>query len=658
MRKHWRLPIVGFGAIALSFLAFGWRTHTPQNYHTPQELESLRAMSGDLPDVQNALFAGSGLCAGCHGNDPEEQGFITESGWNVNPTDFWRASIMANSAKDPFWKAKVSHEVAVNPAHQGLIEDKCTSCHTPLGHFGAHYENPETQYSMADLADDELALDGISCNACHQQSPVGLGTRFTGDLTFVTDTLFGPFGAGKDEEPLLSAPMTNFVGFEPMYGEHMGKSELCAGCHTLITQAIDPENSEIQDIHFVEQATYHEWLNSIYGGNDLALRRECQSCHMPKINAEAKISSGYAWLLPRGPITSHYMMGSNTFMLEMFKNNIELLGLSATEAQFDSSIAYTLDMLQNQSVLLHVDEAGYLDDTLSFTVKLENLAGHKFPSGYPSRRAYIEFIATNDEGETLFHSGALDADYEVVGHDENYEPHYDVITQEDQVQIYELVFGDTNGDVSTVLLRGAAPIKDNRLTPVGFTTSHAVYDTTFIAGNALNDPNFNFEAGEEGSGTDEITYRIALNGIDGNIHVTASLHYQAAPPKWNEEMFAYDTPEIELFRELYLAQGAAPVLVAEESISTTVDYIERLRAPSFGVYPNPTFDGRIRLKGLPAERRDGRFEYRVFDMSGRQVLEGRLISGEEWITIPGSAGSYIIAIETGSGMMTQRVLKL
>lgn len=676
MRNSWRLPVVGAGVIALSFATLGWRTHTEKNYHTPEEHAMIRAMSGELPDAANALFAGSGLCSGCHGSDPNAFANMTAEGWDTNPTDMWRASIMANSAKDPFWRAKVTHEVAVNPQHQGIIEHKCTSCHTPLGHFGmlAEQENgggddengngdddggrSTALYSFHDAINDELALDGISCNACHQQSPNGIGTRFTGDLTFVNDTLFGPFGGGKDEAPIFGAPMTNFVGFEPVYGDHMAKSELCAGCHTLITQAISPDGEIQEDISFVEQATYHEWLNSVYASDDQLLRQECQDCHMPKIPTEVVISSGYAFLQPRGPISNHWMVGSNTFMLEMFKNNIELLGLTATEAQFDSSIAYTLDMLQNQSVLLAVEQADYADDTLSFAVRLENLAGHKFPSGYPARRAYVEFIALDDEGNTLFHSGAMDENYEVVGHDPDFEPHYDVIRSEDQVQIYELVIASTTGDVTTVLLRGAEPLKDNRLTPKGFTTSHAVYDTTLIAGNALSDPNFNFEGGVEGSGTDELTYRIGMNGYEGNVHVTARLYYQASPPKWNEEMFEFSTPEIDLFRELYLEQGAAPVLIDEDELTVTVDYVQRIKSPELSIYPNPTTDGRVWISGLPADRRDVNPEYRIFNLRGQLIDQGQLRGDRTELVIQGAPGSYIIAVSQGSGWLTKRVVKL
>ena len=657
LKPHW----IAVGIIGISLAALGWSSSTPhadQPYHSSEEMAAILAAAGDLPTGQNALFAGSGLCAGCHGLDPDGLAFVTESGWNINPTDFWRASIMANSSKDPWWRAKVTHETAVNPAHAGIIEHKCTSCHTPSGHFNHNFENPGTLYTFHEAINDSLGLDGVSCASCHQQDPDGLGTRFTGNLTFVEDTIFGPFGGGKNENPIFGAPMTNFVGFEPVYGAHMGKSELCAGCHTLITEAITPSGEISEGLYFVEQATYHEWLNSEYASESPSLRRECQSCHMPKINTEVVVSSGYSFLQPRGPITNHYMVGSNTFMLEMFKNNIELLGIAATETQFDSTIAYTLDMLQNQSVLMDIEESGYSEDTLAFEIRIENLAGHKFPSGYPARRAYIEFIATAENGDTLFHSGALQDDYEVAGHDEDFEPHYDVIRAEDEVQIYELVIGSTTGDVTTVLLRGAEPLKDNRLTPRGFSMNHPAYDTTLIAGNALNDPNFNFEGGFEGSGTDNITYRIGLNGYEGEVNVVARMHYQASPPKWNEEMFAFNTPEIDLFRDLYEQQGAMPVLVKEASATATVSHIAELKKPKFSVFPNPTSDGMVTVARLPEGYFHPSNRIRVFNMQGKLVLDEPMLRNQQQIQLPAAGGSYIIAIDTPRGMLTQRVVKL
>ncbi len=68
-----------------------------------------------LPIDSNVLFPTAKLCSGCHGHDPNMNALITTSGVDVNIYDDWRSSMMANSAKDPFWRAKVTHEILVNP---------------------------------------------------------------------------------------------------------------------------------------------------------------------------------------------------------------------------------------------------------------------------------------------------------------------------------------------------------------------------------------------------------------------------------------------------------------------------------------------------------------------------------------------------------------
>lgn len=96
------------------------------------------------------------------------------------------------------------------------------------------------------------------------------------------------------------------------------------------------------------------------------------------------------------------------------------------------------------------------------------------------------------------------------------------------MQIYELVMADVNGDFTTVLERAKEPLKDNRLVPLGFLTSHPGYDTTRIAGTALLDPNFNRNTlNEEGSGTDLIHYRIPMNGWSGALTATTRVFYQS-----------------------------------------------------------------------------------------------------------------------------------
>ncbi len=568
-------------------------TEISKHHHTAEEINQMMAAAGGgdittLPSGDiDGFFRGSGLCEGCHGQDPNGVANVNAEGNDISPTSQWRATMMANSAKDPFWRAKVSHETAVNPQHKVDLEDKCTSCHAPLGHYGTQFDHGASHYSMEELVVDSLALDGVSCNACHAQSPDSLGDLFSGNLKFDQNRIYGPFGA-EGEAPIFSQPMTT-VGFQPLYGSHVDQSELCAGCHTLITNTVDLDGNYTGGT-FVEQATYHEWLNSIYA-EEGANNRECQSCHFPRINDPVVIASNSAFIGSRSPFGQHFMVGGNTFMLELMKNRIDELGIAATEDDFNKVIQRTMAQLTQETLELELFELEVDNDSASFELKLTNLSGHKFPSGYPSRRAFIEFLVEAENGDTLFHSGKIQNNYEVFGQNPTYEPHYTEISSEDQVQIYEMVMGDVNNDVTTVLERADHFIKDNRLTPIGFSSSHEVYDTTIVAGNAILDLDFNHEEGIEGSGSDRIVYKAPMNGYEGTADVTARVYYQSVPPKWNEEMFAFTTPEIDSFRDMYNEEGADPVVMEEATTTVFVQTTDELEIQSrLTIYPNPVIE--------------------------------------------------------------------
>ncbi|MCB0640153.1 MAG: hypothetical protein KDC44_00875, partial [Phaeodactylibacter sp.] len=159
----------------------------------------------------NALFAASGTCAPCHGHDPEMLASIDEFGNDVNLVDDWRSTMMGNSARDPLWRAKVSHEGLVNPGHQEALEDKCTSCHAPLGHFDAHHQGAAS-YTIADLENDPMGQDGVSCLACHQQVAEGIGSHHSGNLDIDTAKVaYGPYVSP------LATPMVLESGWTPVY---------------------------------------------------------------------------------------------------------------------------------------------------------------------------------------------------------------------------------------------------------------------------------------------------------------------------------------------------------------------------------------------------------------------------------------------------------
>ena len=96
---------------------------------------------------------------------------------------------------------------------------------------------------MAQLFQDSLALDGVSCVACHQQSPsvgntfsgVGFGLRQCHDLR--------PVRRRQGRRPSWKIPMMEYVGYNIQYGAHVDGSEICAGCHSLVTQTADMEGN-------------------------------------------------------------------------------------------------------------------------------------------------------------------------------------------------------------------------------------------------------------------------------------------------------------------------------------------------------------------------------------------------------------------------------
>ena len=644
--------------IALAFLIFGCilmfsmipiREHETA-FHTPEELANFTKHSTLFTPVDSSiLFPTASVCEGCHGFDPQMNAYVDNEGNDINIFDDWGTTMMANSAKDPFWRAKVSHEILVNPNHSLDLQTKCTSCHAPNGHATATLRGA-VHYTVNEMLGDSIALDGVNCATCHKISPEGLGETFSGVMNFDTNrVVYGPY-----EFP-FAAPMADFVGFEPLFSDHVHDAGMCASCHTLVTNSVDLDGNYTGD-SFVEQATYHEWLNSSYNTPSPITSTTCQNCHMPSINDSVVIASNLLFLQGRSPFAMHDLVGANTFMLELMKNYKEDLGINASDEAYDETIQKTMEMLQQQSVDIKLDVGQTDQDTAFFSLEIKNKAGHKFPSGYPSRRAFIEFVVISELGDTLFASGLLQPDFEVVGQDEEKEDHYNIITQEDQVQIYELVLGDVNGDFTTVLERSHTALKDNRLPPLGFTTLHEVYDTTRIYGNALTDSDFNFENGVEGSGADVIHYHIPMEGYSGLASVSAKVFYQALPPKWMAPMFAESTPEIDAFRDMFYATDNTPVLVASENLDSVnvllLSSTEELQNLKIKVYPNPTQDGIIFIS---ANENIEILKTQIYDDAGR--LLKTIIGNKTQIQLPPNRRVYFIEIETTEGTMMKKVLK-
>lgn len=613
-------------------------------YHTAEELETFSQIAGN-PLGPGEYFLTSQSCRGCHGYDTLMQANIDENGNDVNLFDRWEGSMMALSAKDPLWRAKVSHESLVNPAHANALETKCTSCHAPMGHYNAIYGGA-TSYTLADLVNDTLGLDGVSCAGCHTISP-SVGNTFSGSIPFdTTRQIYGPFPGP------FAGPMQLYEGYTPLYSPHMDESSVCSPCHTLITQTVDLSGNYTGS-DFVEQATYHEYLNSVFAGTSTT----CQTCHMPRLSDPIVIANGYITLQPRFPFNQHTFAGANLFMLKLMKNNKSSLGITASDANLDSSMAATMEMLQQKSVDFELISDGLTPDTAYYRVRIRNKAGHKFPSGYPARRAVLQLVVTDAAGDTVFQSGIFNPDYRVVGENPQFNPHYPSISQNHTSQIYEMVMGDVNGQFTSVLERGAMLLKDNRIPPEGFTTSASVYDTVKISADALADADFNKLNGTEGTGTDFTQFKIPVSGITGNIQVHARLYYQSVPPKWLDEMFTFNSAEIDTFRNMYNGADKTPVLVASDSLTDLLTGIPNTSAFQIRVTPTVSSDGEIMVE---IANQDRILFIEAYDPSGKKYIlrESGRFGNKARFTLPQASGIYIIRIETRFGKKSVKVMRI
>jgi hypothetical protein len=118
---------------------------------------------------------------------------------------------------------------------------------------------------------------------------------------------------------------------------------------------------------------------------------------------------------------------------------------------------------------------------------------------------------------------------------QHFQPHYQTIDSQDQVQIYEELVQNADGRFTTSFLRRDHLPKDNRLLPAGWTKAgpdpknfSGVYlEATYPKGGAEKDPQY-----QNGSGSDTVRYNVSLPaGLDSkNLSVRATLYYQSIPP--------------------------------------------------------------------------------------------------------------------------------
>ncbi len=514
---------------------------------------------------------------------------------DVSPFEEWRWSMMGLAGRDPIFFAQLESEIQLNGLHANgafspeEIQNLCLHCHGVMGQRQFVADHPgglfTVEIAMASDPDDPhskyggLARDGVSCMVCHQiqDDNLPLTEIETGDF-LVNPPQNGVLEAFGPYQNPNQAPMLKSLDVRPMGSDHIRDSRLCASCHTVNLPVLD-QFGQIIDKKY-EQATYLEWVNSAFA-DGRSQAQSCQECHMPNRSGgpqelEFKIANIQdqdfpetdnlapaedIQVFPRGDYRRHLLMSINTYALTLFQNYPDILGVriksffTGRDAGLQQAINNSVDGALNQSVRLDILDTSRAGNVITSRVQVRNIVGHRLPSGVGFRRLFLEFVVTDSTGETVWASGLTNNLGVILGPDGNplpseshapdgggqqtYQPHYQVIDSQDEVQIYEELIKDASGKFSTSFLTRVEDVKDNRLLPAGWTLNGpAGFQAEFAEatkphGAAASDPDFT-----DGTGSDTITYQTTLPAsAQGPFKVKATLYTQSIPPNYLSDRF-------------------------------------------------------------------------------------------------------------------------
>jgi hypothetical protein len=468
-----------------------------------------------------------------------------------------------------------------------------------------------------------LARDGINCSMCHHVAdqdldPQHLPQTFTGNFRVgPPDRLYGPFPNQASKEEIRPKPMQHALGITPEAGKQIAGSEMCGTCHTVFLPVFD-DAGKLAGTAF-EQTSYLEWLL----GNSSTHRpggqpgKSCQDCHMPHEYQGRPLRTGVANVqgtaypeadfllpgkdvdLPKRPYNRHTLYGLNVFLNAYAQQYPLLLGIRQQDymnpnvaAPLVTGLASALAVARQETAEVRVGALAWSGDELSAQVTVRNLAGHSLPSGVGFRRLFLDVEVFGAAGEVLWASGRtnevglilkgtsdepLPTESFQAGRDGlPFQRHRQVVTDEDQVQIYEELTQTSSLGFSSSFLHRYWTIKDNRLRPAGWNPANVAdaalrreyvdatrpgtgpernwwpvpkqeayrnpaYPAIDRYTDTLGDPDYAIAAHAQSGlpGIDQVTYRMRLSAAAklGARRVRVTLYSQSTPPYFLKQRF-------------------------------------------------------------------------------------------------------------------------
>lgn len=293
----------------------------------------------------------------------------------------WLGSMHAYAAEDPVFRAlnaKAQRET------EGEIGDFCVKCHAPLA--------VELGLTSDGLNLDELPqeLHGVTCYFCHQVD--GIEGTHNNPLSLAMDALM----RGRLSDALTHTGHEIGGREDAFRADRLASSQLCGSCHDIVT----PAGAHVE-------RTYAEWRESFFSDPDpdnperLALYGlGCNDCHMKRTTGAI---ADYPGVFGDRDRHGHSFVGVDVAVTDFPDSE---LGPVLREEQL-AEIAQQRETSLCASVCVKPDED---TDTAQVSVWLHNeAAAHSWPSGStPDRRAWVELVARDAQGEQLYASGVVE----------------------------------------------------------------------------------------------------------------------------------------------------------------------------------------------------------------------------------------------------------
>jgi hypothetical protein len=324
--------------------------------------------------------------------------------------------------------------------------------------------------------------------------------------------------------------------------------------------------------------------------------------------------------VPARPYHRHKLYGLNVFLTAFAQQFPLLLGVRQQDymnpnvtAPLITGLSTALEVARRETATVAVGAPSWRGDELIAPVTVTNLGGHALPSGVGFRRLFLQVEILGERDELLWASGRTnDLGQLVNGRGSDvlptesfragpdglpFQPHRQVITGEDQVQIYEELTQSQQLAFTTSFLHRYWVIKDNRLRPPGWNPRnvadlkqraeytaatqpgtgpdrnwwppppHKDYrNPTFPAidryTDTLGDLDYTIAAHPQTGlpGTDQVTYRMRLSPAARSRarRIRVALYSQSAPPYFLDQRFtsaARPDAERESAQRLYYMAG-------------------------------------------------------------------------------------------------------